>query len=229
VGWTRKSVHPTLPYSSPAVMPDPSSVPALLKDVREGQQTSFDELCDVLYEELRILASRHRREWDGDYTLQTTALVHEAYLKLAGSSRQDWKDRAHFFAVASRAMRQILVSYAERRQAQKRGGGWTQVPLDSANPVSPGAVHEILTLHQALDRLGEHNDRQVRVVECRFFSGLEIRETAEVLGVSVSTVERDWAMASAWLREEMGQAMGPDGAEKGPDAPGEETRTEIGK
>jgi RNA polymerase sigma factor (TIGR02999 family) len=205
-----------LALSSPA-MPDSTAIPDLLKEVRGGCQDSFHELCDALYGELRVLASRHRRGWEGDFTLQTTALVHEVYLKLAGSSRQDWRDRAHFFAVASRAMRQILVNYAERRQSQKRGGGWTEVPLDEVNPVSPGAVHEILTLHQALKRLAEHSERQVQVVECRFFSGLELRETAEVLGVSVSTVERDWAVASAWLRAEMGQASKGNGLGSGID------------
>lgn len=184
-----------------------TGVAALLVGVRRGHTGSFNDLCDLLYEELRRLASRHRRCWDGDFTLETTALVHEAYLKLADAASTDWKDRAHFFAVASRAMRQILVNYAERQRALKRGGGAPHLSLDGVNPVSPGASDEILALHEALERLEEYSERQARVVEYRFFSGLRLRETAEVLGVSLSTVERDWTAASAWLREEMRQSL----------------------
>ena len=193
---------------SDEAMSETTGVADLLVGVRRGQTASFNELCDLLYEELRCIASRHRRRWDGDFTLETTALVHEAYLKLADASSFDWRDRAHFFAVASRAMRQILVNYAERRRAQKRGGGAPHLSLDEVNPVSPGAVEEILTLHEALERLAEYSERQARVVEYRFFSGLQLRETAEVLGVSMSTVERDWAAASAWLHEEIRHTLG---------------------
>ena len=188
-------------------MSETTAVGTLLLGVRQGSGESFNELCDLLYDELHRLARQHRRCWDRDFTLETTALVHEAYLKLADASSTDWKDRAHFFAVASRAMRQILVNYAERRCALKRGGGAPHLSLDEVNPVSPGAADEILALHEALERLGEYSARQARVVECRFFSGLRLRETAEVLGVSVSTVERDWTAASAWLREEMRQTL----------------------
>jgi RNA polymerase sigma-70 factor, ECF subfamily len=192
-------------------MSDNTGVAELLVEVRRGHEPSFNELCEILYGELRVLASRHRRSWGGDFTLQTTALVHEAFLKLAGAAEPDWKDRAHFFAVASRAMRQILVNYAERRRAQKRGGGAPHLSLDEANPVSPSAVEEILVLHEALDRLEAVHQRQARVVEHRFFSGLRMHETAEVLGVSVRTVERDWAAASAWLKREIRETLGSGG------------------
>jgi RNA polymerase sigma factor (TIGR02999 family) len=188
-------------------MPESTQVQDLLQEVREGDPDSFNELCDALYDELRLLASRHRRKWTGDFTLETTALVHEAYLKLAGSTGLDCSDRAHFFEVASRAMRQVLVNYAERRRAKKRGGEEVHISLDQANPVSPSAADEIVTLHEALERLAKHSQRQVRIVELRFFAGLRSHETAEVLGVSVSTVEREWVAASAWLRVEIRDAL----------------------
>lgn len=182
---------------------DPREIEALLNAASEGDSEALDDLFEVLYDELRRLAHVQRARWQGDTTLNTTALVHEAYLKLSRGRQMNLVDRAHFFALASRAMRQVLVTYAERRRAQKRGGDAAVVPLDEANPVSPEQAGEILAIHRALDRLADVSERPVRVVECRFFAGLSVPETAEALGVSAATVKRDWTMASAWLRSEL--------------------------
>jgi RNA polymerase sigma factor (TIGR02999 family) len=190
-------------------MPTSGEITLLLESVRAGDRRALDELFAVVYHDLRQVAHGQRLRWDGDFTLQTTALVHEAYLKLAGSKASDWRNRAHFFAVASRAMRQILVNYAERRRAAKRGGPAESLPLDEVNPVAPEAAEELLALNEALGRLEAVSERQSRVVEHRFFGGLALRETAEVLGVSLATVKRDWALASAWLREEVRLALAP--------------------
>jgi RNA polymerase sigma factor (TIGR02999 family) len=178
----------------------------LLAVARDGDPLALDELFSVVYDQLRALSRARRAHWVGDYTLQTTALVHEAYLKLVGAESVDWESRAHFFALASRAMRQILVTYAERRRTQKRGGSAVLVPLDEANPVAPEVAEELLALNEALERLAEIDERRHRVVEYRFFAGLTIDETAEVMGVSSATVSRDWTLASAWLRREVSLA-----------------------
>jgi RNA polymerase sigma factor (TIGR02999 family) len=182
---------------------DPGEVTVLLQQAAEGDRQALDSLFDSIYGELKRLARIQRSRWTGDETLNTTALVHEAYFKLVGASPSSWNDRAHFFAVASRAMRQILVGYAERRIAAKRGGGAEMVPFDVANPVAPEVAEDILAMHEALDRLAELEERQSRVVEYRFFAGMSVRETAELLALSPATVKRDWAVASAWLRREM--------------------------
>jgi RNA polymerase sigma factor (TIGR02999 family) len=187
---------------------EPEQVTLLLRAVAAGDRQALDRLFDAVYGELKRLAHVQRRKWSGDYTLNTTALVHEAYLKLVRQDEVSWADRGHFYAVASRAMRQILVSYAERRCAAKRGGGADPLPLDEVNPVSPEAAGEILALDEALQRLASLEERQGRVVECRFFAGLPVRETAEVLGLSPATVKRDWALASAWLRREISVTLG---------------------
>jgi RNA polymerase sigma factor (TIGR02999 family) len=181
-------------------------VTRLLAVAREGDPAALDELFSLVYDQLRVLSHARRVQWQGDYTLQTTALVHEAYVKLVRQAGVGWQDRAHFFAVASRAMRQILVNYAERRRAQKRGGDALVIPLEDANPVAPEAAEELLALNEALERLAAIDERRHRVVEYRFFAGLTIDETAEVLGVSNATVSRDWALASAWLRREVSAA-----------------------
>jgi RNA polymerase sigma factor (TIGR02999 family) len=187
-------------------MAQADEITRLLAVAREGDSAALDELFSVVYQQLRALSHARRAQWRGDYTLQTTALVHEAYLKLVGQETFDWQDRAHFFAVASLAMRQILVNYAEQRRAQKRGGDAEMIPLESANPVAPEAAEELLALNEALDRLAEIDERRRRVVEFRFFAGLTIDETAEVLGVSSATVSRDWTLARTWLRREVSVA-----------------------
>jgi RNA polymerase sigma-70 factor, ECF subfamily len=175
---------------------------ALVPRALERQELSA--LFAAVYAELKSLAQSQRRRWEGDYTLNTTALVHEAYVKLAGAGAVRVENRAHFLALAGRAMRQILVNYAERRRAQKRDASGAVDPDDGANPLSAAVAEEILELHGALERLARVEERHARVVECRFFAGLQIDETAVALGVSPATVKRDWQFASAWLRRELG-------------------------
>ena len=184
-------------------MRSPEEITARLRAAQQGDHEALDEVFAVVYDELRRRAHAQRRRWIGDNTLGTTALVHEAYLKLVDQSQAQWNDRVHFLAVASKAMRHILVNYAEQRQAAKRGGGVPVVSLDDANPVSEEVADEILALHEALQRLAEMNERQARVVEARFFAGLKIEETAAVLEVSSATVKRDWSLATAWLQREI--------------------------
>jgi RNA polymerase sigma factor (TIGR02999 family) len=181
-------------------MSSDGDVTDIIRAMRNGDREAVDRLFAAVYEELRRIAKNHRRRWQGDETLNTTALVHEAYIKLVEQERADWTDRAHFCAVAARAMRHILANYAERRMAAKRGGGAQHVPLDDRNPVPQESAEDLLALDQALSTLSRMHERQAQVVECRFFGGLGIHETAEALGVSTSTVERDWTVASAWLR-----------------------------
>jgi RNA polymerase sigma factor (TIGR02999 family) len=172
----------------------------VLHAARSGDRESVDRLFQMVYAELQRIAHGQRVKWWGDDTMNTTALVHEAYLKLVKQQEVDWQDRAHFYAVAATAMRHILVNYAERRMAAKRGSGSPHISLDAANPVAAEGAADLLALDAALEELGRLEKRQSRVVECRFFGGLTIRETAAALGTSTATVERDWTLASAWLR-----------------------------
>ena len=178
-------------------------ITGLLQATKEGDRDALDRVFSIVYEELRRLAAAQRRRWHGDNTLDTTALVHEAYLKLVGQRHAGWNSRGHFFAVAAKAMRHILVNYAEQRRAQKRGGDAQQISLDDSNPVSEEVADEVLALHEALERLAEVNERQAKVVEARFFAGLKIEETAEAFDISPATVKRDWQLASAWLHREV--------------------------
>ncbi len=181
----------------------PEEITALLQRSRAGDRRALDELFARLYTELHALARGQRHRWEGDYTLDTTALVHEAYLKLVDRERASWTDRNHFLAVAARAMRHVLINYAERRRAAKRGGGRQPVPLEEANPLTEEAAEEVLALHEALERLEALHERQARIVEARFFGGYTIEETADLLGISPATVKRDWLLASAWLHREI--------------------------
>jgi RNA polymerase sigma factor (TIGR02999 family) len=169
---------------------------------RGGDRQAFDALFERVYQELRRLGSRVRHGRAGD-TIRTTALVHEAYLKLLASAHVDWHDRAHFLAVAARAMRQVLVNAAHERLAAKRGGGEWAVTLDDSESAAPVRAEELVALDEALGRLAALNDRQARVVEHRFFAGLTAAETAAVLGVAEPTVHRDWRAARAWLAREL--------------------------
>jgi RNA polymerase sigma factor (TIGR02999 family) len=187
-------------------MVDSSDLTAVIKAVRRGDRHAADELFRRVYDELHRLASGQRRRWGGNETLNTTALVHEAYLKLVRQDGAALSDRAHFFAVAAKAMRHILINYAERQAAAKRGGGAVHLPLSDADLVSPEAAEDLLALDNAMHALAAVHERSCRVVECRFFGGFNIQETADTLSVSTSTVERDWAFASAWLRRELGGA-----------------------
>jgi RNA polymerase sigma factor (TIGR02999 family) len=176
---------------------------ALLHAARGGDERALGALFTSVYDELRRLAHRVRHE-SASETLNTTALVHEAYLKLLPSGRLDLEGRAHFFGVAARAMRQVLVDAARRRGAAKRGGGALLVTFQDQPAGEALQVDQLVALDDALQRLQALNERQVRVVEHRFFAGLNTRETAEVMGLSVPTVERDWRFARAWLARELG-------------------------
>ena len=176
----------------------------LLQDWSEGNQTALDKLMPLVYDELRRQASRYLRNERHGHTLQTTALIHEAYLKLLGNERIEWQNRNHFFAIASTAMRRILVDYARERKREKRGGIAENLAIDEALQISSNEKSvDLITLDEALNRLAKLSVRQARVVELRYFSGLSNDETAEVLGVSKGTVKNDWNIARAWLRQEI--------------------------
>ena len=187
-----------MPPSPPA-----HQVTQLLLRWRAGDPHALDELMPLVYSELRRLAARYMRGERAGHTLQTSALVNEAYLRLAGLEEMCWQDRAHFFAVASQAMRRILVDHARLRGNWKRGGGVRKVALDEALTVSAERAAEVVELDEALARLAEVAPRKSRLVELRFFGGLSIEETAEVLQVSPGTVMRDWTFAKAWLLKEI--------------------------
>lgn len=178
-------------------------ITGLLAAWRGGDSASFDRLFPLVYDELRRIAHRLLAGEREGHTLQTTALVHEAYLRLIDQTRAQWADRSHFFAVAAGAMRRILVDYARRQRAGKRGGGLAPVPLDDTVALADRRADELLALDEALDRLGAIQPRQARVVECRFFGGLTDEETAQVLSVTSRSVRRDWAAAKTWLASEL--------------------------
>ena len=184
----------------------PHEVTKLLKEWSHGDNAALGELTPLVYEELRRLAHHFMEGQRPDHTLQTTALVDEAYLRLADQTSPSWQNRAHFFAVAARAMRQILVNYAKSSRAQKRGGGAVKVELDEAAIVSPEQSKAIVDLHEALERLGTLDSRKARVVELKYFGGLNHAEIAEVMKISTMTVRRDWVFAKAWLYDELHNA-----------------------
>lgn len=178
---------------------DPHSVTRLLSAARAGNRDALDRVFPLVYDELRRLAATVRGGRPSE-TLNATALVHEAYLKLLPSTKLAWQDRAHFFRLAARAMRQVLADAAEARATHKRGGGMVRVTLDDSVAMSSELLpDEILELNRALNELDALNPRQATVVECRFFAGLSLEETAEAVGVSVPSVTRDWRFARAWL------------------------------
>jgi RNA polymerase sigma-70 factor, ECF subfamily len=175
----------------------------LLTRWSDGDDAALAELTPLVYEELRRLAHRHMGGERASHTLQTTALVNEVYLRLADQTNPRWQNRAHFFAVAARAMRRILVSYARSQRSQKRGGGAVKVDLDEAALVSPEESKEIIDLHEALERLATLDSRKAHVVELKYFGGLNYDEMAEVLKISPVTVRRDWEFAKVWLYKEL--------------------------
>jgi RNA polymerase sigma-70 factor, ECF subfamily len=178
-------------------------VTELLARWSDGDDAAFGELTPLVYEELRRLAHRHMGGERSDHTLQTTALVNEAYLRLADQTNPHWQNRAHFFAIAARAMRQILVSYARGQRSQKRGGGALKIELDETALVSPEESKEIIDLHEALERLTTLDSRKAQVVELKYFGGLSYDEMAEVLKISPITARRDWEFAKLWLYTEL--------------------------
>jgi RNA polymerase sigma factor (TIGR02999 family) len=184
----------------------------LLKAHAAGDADALHDLLPRVYDELRRMAHRRMQEERAGHTFSTTALVHEAYLELVDLDRIDWKDRTHFFALAARVMRNVLVDYAVKRNAKKRGGDQDHVPLRDEDAAEELHLDDVLSVHQALQRLAEIDERQARVVECRFFGGLTIDETAEALNISPATVGRDWRVARAWLNRELTNEKdgGPD-------------------
>jgi RNA polymerase sigma factor (TIGR02999 family) len=176
-----------------------SPVTELLVRWRGGDREALEELMPLVYEELRRLAHHYLRQERPDHTLQSTALVHEAYLRLAGQNPPQWQNRAHFFGIAARIMRQILVEYARGRSTAKRGGNAVTLTLDEAVAVPQGMDVDVVALDRALTELSGLDAQQGRIVELRFFAGLTIEDTSEVLGISPATVKRDWAAARAWL------------------------------
>lgn len=186
------------------------TVTQLLHQLRAGKRDAFNELLPLVYDELLELARRQRRRWQGDETLNSTALVHEAYFRLVDQSAPQWESRPHFLAVASRAMRQILLDYAKRKRAVKREGAHARVSLDDvvsalAGPgdATDAECEALVALEDSLRRLEKHDPRQSRIVECRFFGAMTIEDTAEALGISPATVKRGWAMAQAWLYRDL--------------------------
>jgi RNA polymerase sigma factor (TIGR02999 family) len=175
----------------------------LLVAARRGDRHSFDLLFSRVYDDLRRIAHHRLQGHRPGETLNTTALVHEAYVRLVDRSSIAWQDRAHFLAVASRAMRFIIINYAEARAARKRGGGVTPVPLDAVQVAADEQALDLLALHEALEELDRYNDRLGRLIEYRFFGGLTYDEIAEVTGCSVPTVKRDWTRARGWLHRFM--------------------------
>ena len=179
------------------------TITKLLQDHASGNRDALDKLMPLVYKEMQKMAKFRLYKERGDHTLSATALVHEAYLKLVEFDRIEWQNRDHFFGIASQVMRNILVDYAVKQKAQKRGGDRHKVTLGEADISKEIKLYDILSIHQALERLEELDERQVRVVECRFFGGLTIEETAKALDISEPTVSRDWKMARAWLNREL--------------------------
>jgi RNA polymerase sigma factor (TIGR02999 family) len=178
-------------------------VTQLLKDWSGGDEAAADRLMPLVHEELRRLAHQYMRRENPGHTLQTSALVNEAYLRLVDQSKIQWESRAHFFGIAARLMRQILVDQARRKNFAKRGGGAIRVSLDSANAVAQEQSANVMALDEALKTLEQTDPRKSQIVELRFFGGMSIEETAQALKVSPGTVMREWTFARAWLRNEM--------------------------
>ena len=192
-----------------------AEVTVLLAELTKGKQEAAAQLIPLVYDELLRMADRYmRREREG-HTLQTTALVHEAYLKLVEQRSVPWQSRAHFFGIAAQLMRRILIDHARGHLREKRGGGLQIVPLDEALVLSPQNPLALIELDSALEKLSALDARQAKIVELRFFGGLTVEESAEVLGVSAKTVKRDWSVAKAWLHGELKAAYGADSGEMG--------------
>jgi RNA polymerase sigma factor (TIGR02999 family) len=181
----------------------PENVTELLHAWSAGDKAALDKLMPVVYDELRKQAARYVRRESPGHTLQTTALVNEAYVRLVDQKKVSWQNRAHFFGIAAQLMRRILVDHARAKHRAKRGGGDLRVTLDEATALMKTRAIDLVALDEALDRLAQIDEQQSKVVELRFFSGLNVEETAEALGISPATVKRDWSVAKAWLYREI--------------------------
>jgi RNA polymerase sigma factor (TIGR02999 family) len=184
--------------------PEPNEITKLLVASREGDEEALNKLLPLVYQELRRLAGHYLRRERPDHTLQPTALVHETYLRLIDQN-VSWQNRAHFFGVAAQMMRRILVDHARSRLAAKRGSGGVKISLDDALNLSDERAGDFVALDEALERLAEFDPQKSKIVELRFFGGLSVEETAEVLGIGTATVTRQWKMAKAWLYQQVSQ------------------------
>ena len=185
-------------------MPDAGEVTILLTQLREGNQEASNKLIPLIYRELRRMAGVYMHRERPSHTLQATALVHEAYLRLAGGQPTQWQNRAHFFAIAAHTMREVLLDYARSHHAAKRGGdGAQKVEIDDELLITNDKLENVIAMDELLERLAQIDPRQSRIVELRFFAGLSVEETAEVIGVSPKTVKNDWRSARAWLHREL--------------------------
>jgi RNA polymerase sigma factor (TIGR02999 family) len=176
----------------------------LLNDYNSGNRMLLGEILPLVYNELRRISSKYLRDEHRNHTFQTTELVHEAYLKLVGDQNISWQNRAHFFGIAAQSMRQILVEHARKRKSLKRGDGKANISLDDVLELSEKSDEQIISLDEALKKLESKDERSSKLVELRYFSGLTIEETAEVLDISPATAKRDWVFAKAWLYREIG-------------------------
>ncbi len=181
----------------------PSEVTVLLRAWRDGDQTAFDRLASLVYDDLLRMARRYMRNERPGHTLQTTALVNEAYLRLVDVKNDGWRDRAQFFALSAQVMRRILVDAARTRGSGKRGAGVVKINVDDLAVLSPEPDQSILALHEALEEFSKVAPRQARVVELRYFGGLSVEDISEVMKISTRTVDRDWEFAKAWLKREI--------------------------
>ena len=193
-------------------MSSSGEITSLLVDWRRGDQAAFERLLPLVYEELRRVARSHMRRERPDHLLQTTALVHEAYLRLVDQQSVQWNTRAHFFAVAAQVMRHILVDYARGRGRAKRGSGVADLPLHDVAVLSDQRVDELMAVNSALETLSSLDPRKGKVFELRYFGGMSVDEAAEALNVSPATVARDWRLAKAWLRRKIGDGVSAHGA-----------------
>jgi RNA polymerase sigma factor (TIGR02999 family) len=182
---------------------DQAGVTRLLMAWSDGQRDALDQLVPLVYDDLRRLAAGYMGREAPGHSLQPTALVHEAYVRLIDQRRVQWRNRAHFFGVAANMMRRILVDHARKMRAEKRGGAAERVTLTADDVAAPDQSLDVLALHESLERLAAFDPQQERIVELRYFGGLTIEETAEVVGVSPATVVREWTIAKAWLRADM--------------------------
>ena len=187
-------------------MPQPEDVTQALSELSAGDPEALDRLLPVVYDHLRDIAQRELRRERPDHTLNATALVHEAYLRLVQLDRIGWEGRAHFFGAASQAMRRILISYARMKRAEKRGSGADHMSLEDVVVAARERPDHVLALDEALTRLADVDERQARIVECRYFAGMSVEETGEAMGISPATVKRDWVVARAWLNRELAGA-----------------------
>ena len=192
---------------------DTADITAILNRLGDGEPDTRSQAWEVLYPEMMRLAKAERRRWEGHWTLETRALVNEAYLKLFGEAPRNYADRRHFFRLTSRVIRQVLVTYARTQQAAKRGGADSVVALHEGEGVAlpEATVEDVLSLHDALERLAELDPRAGEIVDLRFFAGLTHEEIGQTLGVSLATVGRDWVVAKAWLSRELADAGGSGG------------------